>query len=427
MEENKKINEEPSLLTSLPGGKRGIGKLRVALLHDFLLYPGGAERVLRVLSEMFPEAPIYTLLYNEEKMVGMFAGRDIRPSYLQKFPQFLKNHHQWLIPFFPVVPETFDLREYDLVISSSGAWMKGIVTKMSTTHIAYLHSPMRFVWDMNDRYVKEIKQKRLSFLARFFFSYLRIWDRLAGDRPDYLIANSSYTQKRIEKYYRREAVVIYPPVSMEHGTYSAQQKIQDTRYNNQTNLNSQISNDQKNSSLNKTEKLMPKKLESYFLVVSRLSPYKKVDVVVEAFNKLGLPLVVIGQGQQERYLRKIAKDNVQILGWQTDEVTRQYYEKARGFIFSAEDDFGITVVEAMNFGVPVIAYRKGGALETVQEGITGEFFDAQAPEVLADGVRRFLDNEKEYDKQLIQKRGGEFSKERFEKEIREFIEKVLEK
>ena len=153
-------------------------KLKVALLHDFLLYPGGAERVLKVLSEMFPEAPIYTLLHDQEKMGEMFAGKDIRPSYLQKFPKFLKKHYQWLILFFPVVPETFDLREYDLVISSSGAWMKGIVTKMSTTHIAYLHSPMRFVWDYNERYFQE-KGKSPSIFKRFFLFFIRCF-QLAG-------------------------------------------------------------------------------------------------------------------------------------------------------------------------------------------------------------------------------------------------------
>jgi len=407
-------------------------KLKVALLHDFLLYPGGAERVLKVLSGMFPEAPIYTLLYNQENMGEMFAGKDIRPSYLQRFPKFLKKHYQWLAPFFPVVPETFDLREYDLVISSSGAWMKGIVTKMSTTHIAYLHSPMRFVWDYNERYFQE-KGKSPSIFKRFFLSYLRIWDRLAGDRPDFLIANSIYTQKRIEKYYRRQSTVIYPPVSSNQENLDMDSSLRECNHSKQSRaLRSYLfatppRADRDDGRDVEAEKLMPKKLESYFLVVSRLSPYKKVDVVVEAFNKLGLPLVVIGQGQQEKHLRKIAKDNVRILGWQTDEVTRQYYEKARGFIFPAEDDFGLTAVEAMNFGVPVIAYRKGGAKETVQEGVTGEFFDAQTPEVLADGVRRFLDNEDKYDKEVIKKRGGEFSKERFEKEIREFIEKVLEK
>jgi len=169
--------------------------LKIALVHDFLLYQGGAERVLKVLSEMYPEAPIYTLLYDKEKMNRMFEGKDIRPSYLQKFPKFLKKHYQWLLLFFPVVPETFDLREYDLVISSSGAWSKGIVTKLNTIHVAYLHSPMRFVWDYNERYLK-----KPSIFTRFVFNYLRIWDRMAADRPDYLIANSKYTQKRIEKY-----------------------------------------------------------------------------------------------------------------------------------------------------------------------------------------------------------------------------------
>jgi len=386
-------------------------KLKIALLHDFLLYQGGAERVLKVLSEMFPEAPIYTLLYNEEKMGEMFAGKDIRPSYLQKFPKFLKKHHQWLISFFPVVPETFDLREYDLVISSSGAWMKGIVTKMSTTHIAYLHSPMRFVWDYNERYFQE-KGKSPSLLKRFVLNYLRIWDRLAADRPDFLLANSIYTQKRIEKYYRRDSVVMYPPVNN-----NFEFRISNFE-SNQNEKNSKI----KSLEINSKFKIQNSK---FFLVISRLSPYKKVNVVVEAFNKLGLPLVVIGQGQQEKHLKKIAKDNVQILGWQTDEVTMQYYAKARAFIFPSEDDFGMTAVEAMNFGVPVIAYRKGGAKETVQEGVTGEFFDAQTPEVLADGVRRFLDNEDKYDKEVIRKRGREFSRERFETEMRKVIEEVM--
>lgn len=388
-------------------------KLKVALLHDFLLYPGGAERVLKVLSEMFPEAPIYTLLHDQEKMGEMFSGREVKSSYLQKFPKFLRKHHQWLTPFFPVVPETFDLREYDLVISSSGAWMKGIVTKMSTTHIAYLHSPMRFVWDYNERYFQE-KGKSPSIFKRFFLNYLRIWDRLAGDRPDFLIANSIYTKKRIEKYYRRDSVVIYPPVNN-----NFEFRISNFE-SNQNEKNSKIKSLEINSKL----KIQNSK---FFLVVSRLSPYKKVDVVVEAFNKLGLSLVVIGQGEQEKHLKKIAKDNVQILGWQNDEVTKQYYAKARAFVFPSEDDFGLTAVEAMTFGVPVIAYRKGGAKETVQEGVTGEFFDAQTPEVLADGVRRFLDNEEKYDKEAIKKRGEEFSKERFIDDMRKFIDGVLKK
>jgi len=369
---------------------------KIALVHDFLLYQGGAERVLKVLSEMYPEAPIYTLLYDKEKMGEAFKGKDIRPSYLQKFPKFLKKHYQWLLPFYPVIPETFDLREYDLVISSSSAWSKGIVTKLNTIHVAYLHSPMRFVWDYNERYLK-----KTSVFKRFVFNYLRIWDRMAADRPDYLIANSKYTQKRIEKYYRRESMVIYPPVDVERGTWNVEPK---------------------NALCDTRSKLCEK---NYFLVVSRLSPYKKVDIVVEAFNKLGLPLVIIGTGKQEKYLRKIAGANIKILGWQNEEVVQKYYKNALGFIFPCEDDFGIAPVEAMLHGVPVIAYRKGGVLETVQEGITGEFFDAQTPEVLADGVRRFMLNENKYDKNVIIKRAEEFSKERFKKEFQEYINKVL--
>jgi glycosyltransferase involved in cell wall biosynthesis len=373
-------------------------ELKVAIVHDFLVQLGGAERVLKEFSEMYPAAPIFTLLYDKEKMHGMFEGKDIHPSYLQKFPKFLRKNYRFLLPFFPVIPETFDLREYGLVISSSGAWSKGIVTKLDTIHIAYLHSPMRFVWDYNEKYVKENKKTRFGFLLRFVFNYLRIWDRLAADRPDYLIANSKYTQQRITKYYRRESEIIYPPVNM-----------------------SPVTSHQSSSNENDGHLL----INDYFLVVSRLSAYKKIDVVVEAFNKLGLPLIVIGCGEQEKYLRKIAKENVQILGWQNDQVAAKYFQNTQAFIFPVDDDFGIAPVEAMLAGVPVIAYRSGGALETVQEGITGEFFDAQTPEVLADGVRRFLMNKDKYSKDIIKKRGEEFSRERFKREFGRYVENVI--
>ena len=365
-------------------------KTKVAIVHDFLVQTGGAERVLKEISDMYPEAPIYTLLYDKEKMRGMLEGKDIRVSYLQKFPSFLQKRYHWLLPFFPVIPETFDLREYGLVISSSGAWSKGIVTKLDTVHVAYLHSPMRFVWDYNYKYIRETKHKKMSFLARLAFNYLRVWDRLAADRPDYLISNSKYTQQRVQKYYRRNSAIIYPPVS----------------------LNSE----------NKIAK-MPK--SEFFLVVSRLSPYKKVDLVVNAFNKLGLPLLVIGTGEQEKYLRKIAKPNIKILGWKSDDDIEKYYQSATAFIFPGEDDFGITPVEAMLRGVPVIAFKKGGVIETVQEGVTGEFFDAQTAEVLADGVRRFLNNKQKYDKAIIKKRAEDFSVERFRKEFSDFVDKVM--
>jgi glycosyltransferase involved in cell wall biosynthesis len=364
--------------------------LKIALAHDFLLYPGGAEKVLKVLSGMFPEAPIFTLLYDKKKMRGMFEGKDIHTSYLQKFPKFLRTRHQWLLPFFPSAPETFDLREYDLVISTSGAWMKGLVTKLNTIHISYLHSPMRFVWDYKDGYQKEAS----GFWARLFLSYLRLWDFEASQRPDYIIANSRYTQERIKKYYRRDSTVIYP------GIYT----------NYELNTNIRINNEIQES--------------KPFLIVSRLSPYKRVDLAVEAFNKLGLPLVVIGEGKQKKYLQKIANKNIKILGWQSAKKLAEHYSEARAFIFPSDDDFGITAVEAMSHGLPLIAYQKGGVLEIAKEKEMVEFFASQTVEVLADGVRKFIEREKEFDREKIMQRAAEFSEERFKKELREFIEKI---
>jgi glycosyltransferase involved in cell wall biosynthesis len=382
-------------------------KLKIALVHDFLVQYGGAERFLEVLAEMFPDSPIYTLLYDKEKMGDRFEGREIRTSYLQKFPRFLRKRYQWLLPFLMVAPETFDLRDFDLVISSSGAWAKGIITRLNTTHIAYLHSPMRFVWEITHN-AKRITRNGLgNFFVRFLLNYVRMWDKLAAERPDYLISNSKYTQERVKKYYRRESAVIYPPAFSE-----AENNFQFPIPNFQSNSNDQISNDKKNT--------------GYFLIVSRLSPYKKVDLAVEAFNKLGLPLVIIGEGKQRKYLEKIARDNIKILGWVSDDKLGSYYAEARAFIFPADDDFGLTIVEAMGHGVPAIAYKKGGALEIIEEGKTGEFFEAQTPEVLADGVRRFMENEGKYSRENIINRAREFSKDKFKIELEEFINKIIQ-
>lgn len=373
-----------------------LNNLKIALVHDFLTQYGGAEKVLEALCEMFPEAPIYTLLYDKDKMRGKFENKDIHTSFLQKFPKFLRNNQRYLLPFLPTAPETFDLRDFDLIISSSGAWSKGIVTKLDTIHIAYLHSPMRYAWDHNERYVKEINKQRLNLFIRPVLNYIRMWDRQAADRPDYLVANSKYTQIRLRKYYRRDSQVIYPPavLSEQQGPPAASEL--------------GVEN-------------------NYFLVVSRLLPYKKVDLVIDTFNKLGLPLVIIGEGKQKKYLQKIAGENIKILGWQDEEKVQQYYANARAFIFPAEDDFGITMVEAINYGIPVIALRKGGALEIVQEGITGELFDTQNPAALADGVRRFIENEKSYDKNAMVNKAKEFSQEIFKEKFLEYIKLTLDK
>ncbi len=378
-------------------------KIKVALVHDFLNQYGGAERVLEVLAGIFPEAPIYTLLYDPDKMRGKFKDKKIHTSFLQKFPRFFRKRIKWLLPLLPVAPETFDLRDFDLVISSSGAWTKGIITRLNTVHIAYIHSPMRFVWDYNESYLKDDRKEKIAFLIRPVLSYLRIWDRAAADRPDYLIANSNYTKERIKKYYGRESTVIYPPASLCEALRAGPPAF--------------VKQDGTGSD-------RPSK-EKYFLIVSRLSAYKKIEPVIEAFNKLGLPLVVAGEGNQERYLKKIAAENVRILGWQPDKKLYGLYEGARAFLFPGVDDFGIAPVEAMSRGVPVLAIRKGGAREIVEEGKTGEFFDSATPEVIADCVRRFIGKEGEYDRKYIINKAQIFSRERFIKEFREYLTEII--
>ena len=364
--------------------------LKVALVHDFLTQYGGAERVLEVLTAMYPEAPIYTLIAEKENFPTWLQGKQVKTSFLQKWPKFLRQRKKWLLPLMPVAPETFDLREYDLVVSSCGAWSKGIVTRLNTVHISYLHSPMRFVWDANSSYLREQKKNSLvNFFVGCLGNYLRVWDRSATDRPDQLIANSAYTKARVKKYYGREAKIIYPPVSIIKNTPA--------------------------------RKNLPK---DYFLIVSRLAPYKKVDVAIEAFNKLELPLVIVGTGTEERYLKSIAGKNIHFFGFVSEEKLAAIYAGAFGFIFPAIDDFGIAPVEAMTCGVPVLAIRKGGAREIVKEGVTGEFFDAATPEVMADGVRRFKENRNSYDPEIIKARAREFGEERFRKEMAEFIENI---
>jgi glycosyltransferase involved in cell wall biosynthesis len=295
----------------------------------------------------------------------------------------------------PTAPETFNLRDFDLIISSCGVWSKAIITRLDVKHICYMHSPMRFAWEEGEEYMLEQKRSaKTNFFVRLLLNYLRVWDRVAADRPDYLVANSIFTQERIRKYYGRESTVIYPPVNIEHRTWNIEQKKSEFKNAN------------------------------YFLVVSRLSPYKKIEAVIEAFNKLELPLVVIGEGSQEKYLRSIAGKNVQILGWQSEEKIREYYAGARAFIFAGVDDFGITMVEAMVRGIPVLALQKGGALEIVVEGKTGEFFASNKPEIIAECVRRFAKKERSYDKNIIIESAKRFSKERFIKEFTEYVNSI---
>lgn len=380
--------------------------MKIALVHDWLTYFGGAEQVLKSFHRLFPEAPIYTLLYDKEKMERYFSNAKIRTSFLQKFPKFLQRRKGWLLPFLPTAPETFDLRDFDLVISSSNSFAKGIIIKPKTIHICYCHSPMRFVWDWHYNYLKEQKIGRVKkIFALPLLHYIRMWDKASVDRVDYFIANSKTTAKRIKKYYNKDSKVIYPPVDIDK--FKVQSSTLPAYWTGRPAGRQEF------------------KVQSYYLVVSRLSPYKRIDLAVKAFNKLGLPLIIIGEGNQKKYLQKIAQDNIKFLGFQPEKIVQKFYQNCQAFIFPGEEDFGITAVEAMATGCPVLAYRKGGLTETVIEGVTGEFFDDPVPEVLADGVRRIREREGSYDSFVMQKQAERFSRERFEREIKEFIYEAI--
>jgi glycosyltransferase involved in cell wall biosynthesis len=389
--------------------------IKVALVHDFLNQHGGAERVLDVLHEMFPEAPIFTLLYDKEKMREKFKNADIRVSFLRKFPKFFQKRHKWLLPFMPTAPETFNLREFDLVISSSSAFAKGIVVKPKTLHICYCHSPMRYVWDWNEKYLAEqgLRKTRRLF-GRMLLNYVRLWDQVASHRVDHFVANSKTTQSRISKYYRRESVVIYPPVDVNNVIPHSMRDPENLSDSNK--LDSLFRGNDKNK-------------EGYFLIVSRLAPYKKIEIAIEAMNKLNLPLVIVGEGSEKyiKHLKKIAGPKTKFVGWKSDEELKRYYKQARAFLFPGEDDFGITPVEAMAQGTPVLALRKGGATETVIEGETGEFFDDPTVESLADGVRRLISNENGYEVEKVKNRAKNFSKDIFIERIKKIIEEKMEK
>lgn len=382
---------------------------KIAIVHDFLTYFGGAEQVLLSLHSLYPKAPIYTLLYDKEKMQKYFPNTKIRTSFLNKFPKFIRKRKKYLLLFMPTAAETFDLRDFDIVISSSSSFAKGIITKPKTTHICYCHTPTRFLWDWYYNYLNENKIKGLKkILLVPLLHYMRIWDKSASERVDYFIANSQNTANKIKKFYGRESVVIYPPASINKF------KIQNSQP--KTGLLSR-----------QTIALREEKFKiqnDYFLIVSRLSPYKKIDIAIEAFNKLGLPLVIIGDGQERYRLEKMAEKNIKFLGFQPEEELNKYYRNCYALIFPGEDDFGITPIEAMSFGKPVLAFRKGGATETIIEGITGEFFDDPIPEILADGIRRMKNNYDNYSPEKIIENAEKFSERKYKENIKNIVEKL---
>jgi glycosyltransferase involved in cell wall biosynthesis len=357
--------------------------LKIALVHDWLLGVGGAEKTLKALHEMFPQAPIHTLFYDKKFTDSFLPGAQIRPTFLQSFYTMFKSH-KLLTPILPTAVESIDLAGFDLVISSSVSFAKGLILKPQTRHICYCYSPMRQVWDWHAEYKRESRMP--VFITSWSQHFLRIWDRQASTRADHFIAISENVRQRIKKYYQRESVVIYPPVAF-----------------------SQIINSR------------PAHAGQYFLIVSRLFKHKNIEIAVRAFNKLKLPLIVIGSGPELKKLRKIAEPNVKLLGYLSDETVVNYYADCSAFIMPQEEDFGIAPLEAMTYGKPVLALARGGALEYIEEGVNGELFEDPTEEVLADGVRRLIGNLANYDSDVIKKTAERFSENKFKTQIADFL------
>jgi glycosyltransferase involved in cell wall biosynthesis len=364
--------------------KSSTENLNIALVHEWITNVAGAERVLLSLKELFPQAPIYTAVFDPEK-AKPFKAFDVRTSFLQKLP-LMKSKRELLIPLTPFAFEQFDLSGYDVVISSTTVAAKGVITKPDTIHISYCHTPPRYLWEPDTD--PRARKGKFSWLREATIHKMRLWDRVAADRVDEFIANSKYVAKRIKKYYGRDAVVIYPGVDTEKFTVGD-----------------------------------PAEVKDYYLFVSRLVDYKRCDIVVEAFNKLKLPLKVIGRGPEREKLVKMAGDNIEFLGFLSDEDMKKYYREAKAFIFAAEEDFGIVPVEAMACGRPVIAFGKGGATESVVEGVTGTFFPEQTAESLITAVKSF--NPAKFDPLAIRKHAEKFSVARFKKEILEYVENII--
>ncbi len=358
--------------------------MKVALVHDYLNQMGGAERVVLALHEIFPDAPLYTSIYDPARVDPAFQKIDIRTSFMQKFP-FVMKHHQPYLPFYPSAMESLDLRGYDLVLSSSSAFGKGIIVKPETLHICYCHTPMRWCWN----YQEYVERERLGGMARrilpFLITWLRVWDTTSAMRVDHFIANSPVVAERIQKYYRRELAVIPPPVEASRFLFDPAAQPGD-----------------------------------YFLSLGRFTPYKRVDLAIQACNRLQLPLVVIGGGRDEKRLKAMAGPTIRFMGQLSDAEVLHYLAHCRAFLFPGYEDFGITPLEAQASGRPVIAYGAGGALASVVDGVTGTFFREQTVESLAAVLASF--DKRQYQPQTLRDHALDFDKPRFQRRILQFVE-----
>jgi glycosyltransferase involved in cell wall biosynthesis len=358
-------------------------QLRVALVHDYLNQYGGAERVLEELHSLFPSAPVYTSMYWPEKMSATIRSIDVRTSFMQRLPLVTRNHQPFLL-LYPLAFESFDLTGFDVVISNSSAFCKGVVTAPGTLHICYCLTPMRWVWN----YHAYVERERLGTMARLVLpaaiSQLRSWDVATAQNVDRFLAISRTVASRIRKYYRRDATVIYPPVNCDAFMFG------------------------------------PSRVDDYYLIVSRLIPYKRIDLAVDAFTKLGIPLKIVGSGGRDLpALKARAGRNIEFVGRVTDAELKQLYAGCRALVFPGEEDFGIAPLEANASGRPVIAYAGGGALDTVVDGRTGVLFEQQQVECLIDAIRRA--EATAWDPDELRAHARKFDSQVFREQLQQFV------
>ena len=364
--------------------------MKIAFVHDYLVQYGGAERVLECLTELYPYAPIYTILHNKEAMHGVFEDKRIYTSYLQKFP-FARKWHRIFPVLMPPAIEQFDFSQYDVVVSDSSSYAKGIITGPKTLHICYMHTPMRYAWDDCQKYTRDFYFPRLiKKMIPFAMNYIRIWDKVSSDRVDVFIANSNFVARRIKKYYQKNSTVIHPPVNTQNFSV--------------------------NNSIEK---------KKYFLMVGRLIAYKRHSIAIRAFNEMKLPLKIIGRGPELKRLQKIAGPTIEFLGRVDDEKLKDYYGECQAVIFPQEEDFGIVAIEALASGKPLIAYRGGDIPEHMEEGKMGVFFDEQNHQAVKEAVIKF--QALAFDPGYIRSKVLKFDREIFKEKMKEFIDEEAKK
>jgi len=357
--------------------------LKVAIIHYWLVNWRGGEKVIEAMLDLYPDADIYTHVYCKKLTEGKLENFNVNESFIGRLP-FAKKMYQKYLPLMPFALEQLDLRGYDLVISSESGPAKGGITDPGSLHICYCHSPLRYVWDMYHDYMESS-----GFITRALFRplahYLRVWDQSSSIRVDLFIANSSFIAKRIKKFYQRDSLVINPPIELDE--FDLQEEKSD-----------------------------------YYLVLGQLTPYKRADIVVKAFKTTNKKLIVVGGGEQFFDLKELENENIKILGRQEWSECKKYLSNARALIFPGVEDFGMVPVEAMACGTPVIAYKKGGAIETVVEGVTGVFFNEQSEYAVNEAVRQFESEETSFDAKKIRMHAENFSKQVFLNKVEDVIE-----